>query len=270
LLRALLLAMAPVALAHGDLHGQIEALDAQVQREPTNVGLILRRAELHHMHGEPAEAERDYDFAESIAPGHFGIDLGRGKLWLDTGRLEPARHALDRALAREPAHVEALVTRARVLARLGDAAAAAADFQRAIDHAARPEPEYYLEAAQALWDAGDARRVAALEVLEAGLARLGPLPTLGLAAVDLEMRLGRPDAALARLDRLRTGATRQETWLERRGDVQQAAGRADLAAREYDAALAAIEALPARLRSTRAVQDLEKRVQGKLESIRRR
>jgi hypothetical protein len=41
----------------------------------------------------------------------------------------------------------------------------------------------------------------ALRVTEAALAALGPVPALERAALDLEVRAGHVDAALARLDR---------------------------------------------------------------------
>jgi tetratricopeptide (TPR) repeat protein len=265
LLCAVLLAGATLsASAHGDLHGQIQALSAQLADEPRNVGLLLRRAELYRDHGQWALAAADYDRVESLSPGLAALHLGRGRLWLAAGRLPEARAALDRFLALEPAHAEALANRGRVGMAQSRFAEAARDFGEAIAVSRSPDAELYLAHADALLASDPALADASLAVLDAGAARLGRPVVLGLRAVEIEGRRGHVDAALARLDALRAGMARQEAWLERRGDLNAAAGRDAAARSDWRAALAALEALPARLSGTGAMQALRARLQAKL------
>jgi predicted negative regulator of RcsB-dependent stress response len=96
--------------------------------------------------------------------------------------------------------------------------------------------------------------------LDDGLARLGTgVVTLVLAAVDLEIKAGRVDQALARLDRAASAAARQESWVLRRGDVLAQAGRSTAAKQAYEHVLELIAALPPRQRRTRATTDMEER-----------
>ena len=267
-LAACLAAGAGPAPAHGDLHQQIEALDLELAREPDRVDLLLRRAELHRLHEDWPASDADYAHVERLDPRNVTLHLGRGKLLADQGKLDPAKRELDRALALEPGHVDARVTRARLALPHEQARAAVDDYRAAIARSARPEPEYYDEAAQALASLDDAGRRDAVALLDEGAAKLGNPPQLGLRALDYELALKRYDAALSRIDRLAAGAARTETWDERRGDVQRLAGREDEARRCYQAALDAIAKLPPRLSTTRATAELRTRVEGKLAASR--
>jgi len=260
-------ALAGLAMAHGDLHERIEEVTARIARSPDQAALYLERATLHAAHEEWAEAAADYDRAEARHAPPIPVWLGRGKLQLATGHPAEACATLDRLLAREPGHVDALVTRARAKAALKDARGAAADFTAAIAASARPEPEYFLERASVLAATTPPQWDEAIRGLEDGLRQLGPdVATLQLAALDLEIKAGRLEAALVRIEAAATGTRRPEAWLVRRAEVLAMAGRHHEAAASCHAALAAIARLPVRIRQTRAVTDLTSRARQVLES----
>ena len=106
-------------------------------------------------------------------------------------------------------------------------------------------------------------------MLDAGIARLGPAPALHLEAIDLEIGTERFDAALERVDALASNAKRQERWLSLRGDVLVAAKRTDAARDAYSSALAAIDGLTAKQRSTRATGALREHVVAALATLKR-
>lgn len=264
---ALALALAGQVVAHGDLQVQIEAVSALIARNSGSAELYLKRADLRRIHEEWNAALSDYRAAERLSPSLIGIALGRGQLWLAREDYSKARHELDKVIVAVPNHVEALVSRARALVGLRKGQAAAADFSRAIAVAQQPEPEWYLERAQALSSLDKPSWDDALAGLDEGLQRFGLLPTLGLYAVELEQARGHLDAALARLEQLRANASRQETWWERIGDVQARAGRSAQAQEAYVKARQACSELPARLRETASVHALELRLVEKLAAI---
>lgn len=260
----------PLALAHGDLHDQIVAISQRIQADPSSVDLVIRRAELYREHEQWPEAAADYYRAEVLDRGRAAINLGRGKMFLATGKLGAARTQLDTVLKAQPHHVDALVTRAQVLQAQGKHLAAAADYAQAIATASEPEPDFYLGRANALSQSSTARTNDAIACLDEGIARLGKLPTLSLAAIELELGQGAFDSALARLDTLREGQPRQEGWLERRGDILSAAQRPELAMQAWRDALAALDALPPRLRGTGAMLQLRNRLSQRLQTGRPR
>ena len=104
----------------------------------------------------------------------------------------------------------------------------------------------------------------ALRGLDEGLRRLGPLTTLQLFAIDFELANNRYEAALARLETITAQSPRKEPWLARRGEILEQAGRAAQARLAYEQALAAIESLPARHRTTEATAKLEAQIRAAL------
>ena len=249
--------------AHEGLHEQIVAITAKIKRDPKNASLYLQRGELHRLHHDWSRAAADYDQAERLQPNLTIVDLARGKMLFESRRLRQARLVLDQFLRQQPEHVEGLVTRGRVLARIGARVEAARDFTQALAFAPAPEPELYLERAQVV--ARDARHInEALLGLDEGITRLGPIVTFQSFAIDLELRRHNYEAALKRLDLIAAQSERKEMWLVRRGEIFRRAGRIEEARDAFNAALVAIEALPPGSRRSRAVSGLEHRARSGL------
>jgi predicted Zn-dependent protease len=252
-------ALARPVMAHEGLHEQIAAVTKLLQAQPGNAGLHLKRGELHRLHRDWDAALADYERAAQLDSALPGVVLARARMMLDAGWPNAARATVEGFLAREPEHPEGRLLHARALARLGDRAAAVAAYDRAMA-ASRPGPELYLERARLLADGDASDQVAALRGLDEGIAQLGPLVTLELAAIDLELKARRYDAALARVDRLAAQTPRKETWLAKRGEILDRAGRRGEARQAYAAALTALDALPPHRRGVRAMADLEKSI----------
>lgn len=249
------------AHAHEGLHEQIAAITAKIKRDPKNASLYLQRGELHRLHHDWNRAAADYDRAARLQPGLAIVDVARGKMLFDSGRFQRAKLVLDRFLTQQPNHFDAVITRARVLAKLGFTASAVNDFSRAI--ARSPDPELYLERADLL--ARDGKHVdEALSGLDEGIKQLGPIVTLQLPAIELELRRQNYDGALSRLDLIAAQSERKEAWLVRRGEILKLAGRGEEACAAFSAALVAIDSLPPARRQSKAVVALEVRARSAL------
>lgn len=252
---AVLLSPGP-APAHGSFDTRLAALSAQIEAQPS-ADHYLARSALYREHGDLEAALADLEQAERLEPERVDVDLQRGRLALVAGRPEQALAPLQNLLAESPDHGEAHLALARALAGLGRSREAAIHYTRAIETATVAIPSRYLERADALLAAGQLE--AALEGLDEGLARLGPVVALANRAIEIERAQGRADAALVRLDRLAAFASRQETWLARRAELLEDAGRCAEARSVWAAALAEIERLPARRRAAPAMAQLESR-----------
>lgn len=245
------------ARAHGDLDEQIDAVSHQLDQAPSAV-LYLKRAELHHEHEDFAAALADYDRAAQLDHQLDAISFGRARTLFKAGRLQLAREAIDFYLKRKPGHAEGFLLRARVLVGLKDYAAAVQDFDRNLALTPQPLPECFLERAEALVASGD--KPAAVNSLDEGIDRLGNLVTLQSSAIAIELDLHRHDAALVRVDRVMADLQRKETWLARRGEILEAAGRRDEALGAYREALAALEQLSVHHRNVKPMRELEARL----------
>jgi len=252
------------AFGHGDLHERISAVTSEIQSEPNNAVLYLKRGELYGMHEEWAKAEADFNKAESLDPKLINVPLARSRILLARKRFKEAQSAVERYLSAQPKHSSALVIRAQALSGQKQFAQAAETWTQVIETTDRPDVEHFYERARALAAVGPGQTDAALKTLDDGLAKLGKVPTLGLYAIQLEVGRKRYDAALERLDAIIPKTGRKETWLELRGDILASAGRKDEAQKTYVQALEEMQALPARVRSTKASAGLEERLKKKI------
>jgi tetratricopeptide (TPR) repeat protein len=259
------LTLAPSGLlAHGDLHEQIEKLTRQIGSSPT-AALYLKRGELHREHEDQELALADYDKAAELDPGLEVIDWCRGMALADAGQPARAREALDRFLLKQPDHADGHLTRARVLATLKEHDPAAKDYRRALQLSSEPRPETYLELSQVLEQAGDP--AAAIAALDDGIGRVGAIPTLQTAAIELELEEKRHESALKRADQLVAAAERKETWLALRAEILTRAGRPAEARQALRDSLSSIEALPARIRELAPTLELEAKVRSALSAL---
>lgn len=264
---ALVLALlTPLAgYAHGDVHLRIALVTEQIAKDPDNARLFLERGELHREHQDWKAAAADYDRAAQMDPKLAVVDFCRAKMLADSGQWPAARAKLDGCLAGNPQDAQAFVARARVLVKLGERKSAAADFTRGIELSREPQPEFFLERAQALVADGEVNE--ALRGLDEGVKRLGPIVTFQLAAIDLNVAQKNYAAALARLDTILSQAARKESWLAKRGDIESLMGRAADARQSYEAAQAALGALPLRIQKNQAMLDLKAHLNAALAGI---
>jgi tetratricopeptide (TPR) repeat protein len=252
---ALILAFAFLCLrplaAHPEIDEALARLNLLLAAAPGNPALYLQRGELYARHDDPLTAEANFLRAAELSPREPGLAKARGALAVARGDFKPAEDHLTIALTDDPRDAEALVLRSRVRARLHRRLAALADLDAALALLALPPPDLYLDRAALLDSPADA-----IGALDAGLARLGPVPALLEQALRLEESAGLTDAAVARIDRVIAQSERPEIWLKRRGDVLQHAGRHPEAAASYAAARHRIEELPSWLQHSPATSRL--------------
>jgi tetratricopeptide (TPR) repeat protein len=261
------LVRSPRANAHADLIPQIEDVTRQIEKDPRNIDLYVRRGELYRNHAEWDKALADFDTIATLEPTNRWVDLAKGRLMADASWLLTAKAYLDRFIAGQPNHAEALSSRARVLTKLNLHLAAADDYDGAIRLSPEAIPELFIERAQTLAGHGEEFLGRAIEGLDEGIKRLGPLVTLQLSIVDLELKRKNYTAALERIDGIAQRSPRKETWLARRGEILEQAGRPDEARTAYQNALAALASLPLVRRNVPAMAQLEKRIRGQIDAI---
>jgi tetratricopeptide (TPR) repeat protein len=255
------------AAAHAELILQIDMVTKEIQLDPQNPELYVRRGHLRREHLEYEAAYADFEQANALAPDLPNVDFYRGRLFLDWGWPLSARACLDRLLVRNPKHAEGFTWRARALLKLNQGQAAARDLDRAIALSSEPGPDLFVERAQTLMAEGPEHYDAALKGLDEGMKKLGPLVTLQLFAIDAELKRGSFDGALVRVDLVAARSPRKETWLARRGEILRQAGRPAEAKRAYADALAAWQTLPPTRRNVPAMQELARRIQKEIDSL---
>ena len=276
-----LAAAAEAAPPHEEVEKRIAELTAALRDDPEDATLYLQRAEMLRHHERWDEAFADLERAAALRPDLPGLAMTSSRVAGDAGHLPLALQLVERQLDETPDSPGALRQRAKILQGLQRWEEAAAAWHRAIAHDPAPHPEDFVARAEAtlaipVAEVGEpvasgrrqarenARAALALHGLDEGIRQLGDVVTLQLKAAELEQRLGRHASALDRIDRLAAKAARKDPWLERRGDVLAAAGRADEARAAWRSALDALRRLPPAHRETGASKERHDRLLRKI------
>ncbi len=257
LVSAVLAAILPV-WAHPDIDIQIAAVTAEIEKGSPGADLFVRRGELHRIHEDWDLAEADFDRAHAANAKQAARDFHVGRMRLDEQQPQAAQELLTRFLRSNPDHFPARIARAQARTGLERYLAAAKDYDIALaSNEPLHRPTHYLERSKTLLAAGKKHVPRALAGIDEGLQKLGPAITLQLEAIDLELARNNYDGAIERLDEIAVKANRKETWLTRKAEILEKAGRPGDALRCYEQALEAIGGLPASRRWNRAMKKLE-------------
>lgn len=268
------------ASAHGPLHEQIQLLSERLAKVPEDGEALSQRAELYRAHGLFREARADADALERILPGNITNRLRRGLIDLVARETNSAVENLSLWNRDRPDDLSGNYSLAQALMLAGRPMEAVPHYHQVIAGAAREagadfssrgaRPELYLERAQAQ----HAARVPVAEILvgiDAGVARLGPLPVLERFAAELEMERGNPDAAVERIAAIAARAERKERWLFQQGELLLRAGRTNAAREKFVAARDALTRLPDRLQrawmATELRQQIDIRLAGAVKNL---
>ena len=125
-----LLLLPAAAGAHEPAEASIARATADIEKNPDDAGLYLKRGELHRVRDEHALAEADYARAAELDPDDPEIDFYRGRLFLDEGRPAKAEASLSRFIASNPDHTTARLLRARAFVKLDRRPDAVEEYRR--------------------------------------------------------------------------------------------------------------------------------------------
>ena len=246
---------------HGDTYAKLEYLSRAISNETQSAELFLQRGQVHARHGDWDEAISDYAHAERLEPDVQHIDLLMGKALRQSRRFAEAVARLDRYIIKHPDSAGAFLARARAHADARHVDPASKDFAKVAELA--PNPDAYVEWSKLL--ASTNRTEEAVKKLEEGCSALGPLITLQVKIIDIEISRKNYARVLERIDAILASASRKESWLARKGDVLAMAGQSPAAADAYTQALDALRRLPSRHRLSTSMQNLEETLKQKLD-----
>jgi tetratricopeptide (TPR) repeat protein len=257
LFAALAAAPSGPTLAHPGHREHVRELSRNLAVRP-DVATLLQRGELHQRAGAYDAASADFQAAEHLDPGRPETAFCRAALWIETGDLDRADSLTAALCADHRCREAAWRLRSALLAARGDPAGAASALGRALAASERPRPDDYADWARLCLGAGSDRGGAdperihdALAALDAGIARLGPVPALHLYAIELERARGHPEGALRRLEAVACGLGEPALVSSRRAVLLEEAGRIPEALAAYTETLTRIASLAPRARSPR-------------------
>lgn len=247
--------------AHPGIHEQEAAADKALEQSPEDPVNYIVRGKLHYEVGNWDAALEAFHQARSKGAAVETIAPLQGNTYLAAGWPRAAKRRFDEALQSSPTLPRARIGRARTWMMLGKPAEAEADFAVAFETLDRVRPALILERRSALLAAG--RPAAAIALLDARIASMGLIPSLEIAAVDIDVETRHFDRALKRIEALLEQSPHHPLWATRRAEILQQAGREEEARAAYRATLTFVHARNARGSSRRLVE-LEKQLRAAL------
>jgi tetratricopeptide (TPR) repeat protein len=236
-------ALAGAAWGHPPASEGIRQVTERLEAAGPDAALLIERAELHRVSRHWDDARADAERALAMQPGMAEARLCLARVALERGDAAGAE-TLAHAYLGQRADAAGWRVLAAATAALGRRDDAAAAWTQVLETADPPIPDDYLEAAwlQARHAPQDPH--AAIAILDAGVARLGPLVTLRAEAAAMARDAGMLDTALARVDALLAELPGSPGWTAERGRLLDAMGRRPEAWVAFSEAIAALEALP--------------------------
>ncbi len=193
----LFISVCPTAHPHSDLQLQIDELTVQLEHEPGNVDLLLRRGDLQRRHENWDLARTDFKRVREIQPENETVDWFEGRLEVQSGHPSEGVRYLDRFLLTNPLQPIALQNRAQGYLLLDQPVLAAKDLQVVIRESDKPAPSIYSACALAFVEAGPGYFPAAMDVVLKGLLIF---PTeIMLTGIATDLSLAQSDTETARV-----------------------------------------------------------------------
>lgn len=256
-----------VANAHGDLDERIEEVSELLRSRPTNPQLLFDRGILYEQHGDHDGALADFEKVAALSPHFPGLGFARARSSFGAGRFVQALSALDQIQPPESNRGDVYLWRGRILVKLGQPLRAGTNYTTAFARLERASPDVFIEYSRAIATAGTNHYEMAIAGLDEGIKRVGPVITLNLEALEMELLIGRNDAALARVERMMKTTPNVAPLWKQKGEVLERLNRKLEAISAYSQAIALIEKLPASRRSTEANRELEVQLRAKRSAV---
>lgn len=211
----LFISVCPTAHPHSDLQLQIDELTVQLEHEPGNVDLLLRRGDLQRRHENWDLARTDFKRVREIQPENETVDWFEGRLEVQSGHPSEGVRYLDRFLLTNPLQLIALQNRAQGYLLLDQPVLAAKDLQVVIRESDKPAPSIYSACALAFVEAGPGYFPAAMDVVLKGLLIFPTEIMLTGIATDLSLAQSDTETASGLLAQLPDSIQQLPQWQTR-------------------------------------------------------
>jgi len=202
-------------IAHPDLLLQTESLDEQIEANPSDTELLLKRGDLSRRHEDYPAAAADFAAARKTRPNNILLDFYQGHLLFDSGDAVAAELHFEKYLKHHPENAKAWNLRGKTNIQLNQPEHAAAYFQLAISNTKSPSPSLYRSQILSLLAIGEGKWDEASQVVDQGLQHFGlEVSLLGLG-IDIALANDQPLRAMHYLDTLPDALGKLDQWQTR-------------------------------------------------------
>lgn len=263
---AIVLLLVSVTLsAHGELDKRIKEISIKILEDPTNTSLFLARGELYYQHEDYQLSIKDFKVCENRGYISDRLNLNFAKSYRLIKEYDLSDKYADQILAGRPKHVLALKEKAKIAYDQEDYKRSAILFKEVIEFVDVARTDNYFEAFSALESCGTKECLEeAMVVLEQGIEDLGELMVFLDKGVSISLRLKDFDQAHEYQNKIIQNAQRKERTYYHKALLFKEQGNENDAKQMFQNSLAALEALPARIKGNRASKKLKAQIEEEL------
>ena len=260
--------MAVPSYAHGDLEARIKKVSKQIEKNPKDVSLYLKRGELYYQHEEYRKSIVDFEHALALGNKSNELSILRARSYFKAKKHSISLDILDDVLVTNSNHVEANRWKGKILASQAKYEAAAKALQLALQHSQKKLPDHYLELA-ATYQAqrNPSATHQACSVITNGIQELGPLLAFLNTLVTYHESVEEFGQAIAYQTKVIDASNRKEIPYYIRATLHAKNNSPSLAKKDLTSAQDAIEKLPRRLINSSAVVKLSNEISNLLSML---
>lgn len=244
--------------AHGDLDQRILELTILIDAHPDSASLYYHRGKLRFQHEEYQAAIDDINI--SIAKGYEdeSRDIYLAKSLYKLDKYQDALTKLNLFLKDDPNNVVALNLKGRIFYAQNKFVESALAFEDVIELSIRSLPENYLEAARSWTKSSHPEKYdKAINILELGLKKLGPIITIQNALIELHLSNEYGEKAIATQLAIIEKTNRKESAYFKLAEIYSLLKETENAKSAAESALYHLNKLPNRIRSNSAMKALK-------------
>lgn len=261
------LSISQSALAHPGSHDRILSLNEQIEHDPTNTYLLIKRAqELIQEDKDYAPAKADLDRAHKLGATEatsYEFNFVKGLWHQYQKQLPEAAARFSRCIELEGNHLQCHRGLAEVKLAQKDSKAAIAVMKHFITSSSSAQTDDYFHLAQLLEQQGDT--AAALMFLDQAQARFGVLPHFEKYAIAIEISQSNFKKALQRHQSLEPYFGKTPQWQYEKGMLFQYLGNTAQAKAAFEQALASLQKL--KNKTSQANEALQKELRNQLAAL---
>jgi len=263
----LMLSCPGVSMAHVGVDLRVQHYDDLLLLQTNDAHLYLQRGELHseNQHWDLAW----HDFQSALKNTHddslrLDIWFYMGRMRLQSGMPDEAKTLLSKVIALAPRYKSARLNLARTYLALEEYDLATAEMDSFMRLLNRPTPDQFIERAMMAKSIEIEGLSKAIEGLNDGIDRLGPVVALIEPLVDSYLEQGETQLALCAIERLPDNVKALPRWQVKKGDIYSRQMRFIDAQKAYQSGLNTINTLPTHRQAMPAVQALKYQLEDKL------
>jgi tetratricopeptide (TPR) repeat protein len=202
--------------AHGDLHERIVRITASLEKDPENINLLLKRADLFRLHYEYDKALQDLDNAKKNSSS-AQLFYQYAQVYCEIDSLDLAAFYIQKYDSKHPNSIDGRELNIKINSKRQKVHEVIKDYEFIIENDQNVKPSSYIALAKNLYQIKDYGK--AIKTIDSGIERLGPLAAIIESGFNISIQEKDFNRALQYADQMISLLSRDEFWLMKKYEV---------------------------------------------------